>query len=129
MDNILGKRIESERIRLGLNQIELAKKLNLSSSASISQYESGDRIPSDDIKLKMCEIFNCSLDYLMGKSDIRNPEKADLDKLQIGLSTKDYSNISDEQLKQIEDFAKFVLKDNKKDTKEEENKKTKKEGK
>lgn len=129
MDNILGKRIESERIRLGLNQIELAKKLNLSSSASISQYESGDRIPSDDIKLKMCEIFNCSLDYLMGKSDIRNTEKADLDKLQIGLSTKDYSNISDEQLKQIEDFAKFVLKDNKKDTKEEENKKTKKEGK
>lgn len=75
MENILGKRIEIERIRLGLNQIELAKKLNLSSSASISQYESGDRIPSDDIKLKMCEIFNCSLDYLMGKSNIRNPEE------------------------------------------------------
>lgn len=75
MENILGKRIENERIRLGLNQIELAKKLNLSSSASISQYESGDRIPSDDIKLKMCEIFDCTLDYLMGKSDIRNPEE------------------------------------------------------
>lgn len=75
MENILGKRIEFERNRLGLNQIELAKKLNLSSSASISQYESGDRIPSDDIKLKMCELFNCSLDYLMGKSDIRNPKE------------------------------------------------------
>lgn len=74
MDNILGKRIELERNRLGLNQIELAKRLNLSSSASISQYESGERTPSDDIKLKMTEIFNCSLDYLMGKSDIRNPE-------------------------------------------------------
>ena len=115
MKNILGKRIEDERIRLGLNQIELAKKLNLSSSASISQYESGDRIPSDDIKLKMCEIFDCSLDYLMGKSDIRNPNGEDLDKLQIGLSTKEYKNISDEQLKQIEDFAKYVLKDNKKE--------------
>lgn len=75
MGNILGKRIELERIRLGLNQIELAKKLNLSSSASISQYEKGDRVPGDDIKLKMCEIFNCSLDYLLGKSDIRNPEE------------------------------------------------------
>lgn len=71
MDNILGKRIELERTRLGLNQIELAKKLDLSSSASISQYEKGDRIPSDDIKLKMTEIFNCSLDYLLGKTDIR----------------------------------------------------------
>ncbi len=75
MKNILGKRIELERLRLGLNQIELAKRLNLSSSASISQYEKGDRVPSDDIKLKMCEIFNCSLDYLLGKSDIRNIEE------------------------------------------------------
>jgi transcriptional regulator with XRE-family HTH domain len=75
MKNILGKRIELERTRLGLNQIELAKKLNLSSSASISQYEKGDRVPSDDIKLKMAEIFNCSLDYLLGKSEIRNPDE------------------------------------------------------
>lgn len=75
MDNILGKRIELERTRLGLNQIELAKKLDLSSSASISQYEKGDRIPSDDIKLKMTEIFNCSLDYLLGKTDVRNYDK------------------------------------------------------
>lgn len=75
MNNILGKRIELERTRLGLNQIELAKKLDLSSSASISQYEKGDRIPSDDIKLKMAEIFNCSLDYLLGKTDIRNYDK------------------------------------------------------
>lgn len=75
MNNILGKRIELERTRLGLNQIELAKKLDLSSSASISQYEKGDRIPSDDIKLKMTEIFNCSLDYLLGKTDIRNYDK------------------------------------------------------
>ena len=69
MENILGKRIELERTRLGLNQIELARKLNLSSSASISQYESGDRMPSDDIKLKMAEIFDCSVDYLLGKTD------------------------------------------------------------
>ena len=75
MKNILGKRIELERNRIGLNQIELAKKLNLSSSASISQYESGERTPNDDIKLKMCELFNCSLDYLLGKTDVRNIEQ------------------------------------------------------
>ena len=72
MENILGKRIELERTRLGLNQIELAKRLNLSSSASISQYESGDRLPSDDIKLKMAELFNCSIDYLLGKTNSKN---------------------------------------------------------
>lgn len=118
MDNILGKRIESERIRLGLNQIELAKRLNLSSSASISQYESGDRIPSDDIKLKMCELFNCSLDYLMGKSDIRNPEKAQEDPLglaKIGFSMKDYNPPTDKQREQLAELIKVVLRDNKKE--------------
>lgn len=118
MENILGKRIESERIRLGLNQIELAKRLNLSSSASISQYESGDRIPSDDIKLKMCEIFNCSLDYLMGKSDIRNPEKAQEDPLglaKIGFSMDNYTPPTDTQREQIKGLLEVILKDNKKD--------------
>ena len=118
MENILGKRIESERIRLGLNQIELAKRLNLSSSASISQYESGDWIPSDDIKLKMCEIFNCSLDYLMGKSDIRNPEKAQEDPLglaKIGFSMDNYTPPTDTQREQIKGLLEVILKDNKKD--------------
>lgn len=117
MENILGKRIESERIRLGLNQIELAKKLNLSSSASISQYESGDRIPSDDIKLKMCEIFNCSLDYLMGKSDIRNPEKTQDDPLglaKVGFSMDEYIPPTDTQREQIKGLLEVILKDNKK---------------
>ena len=87
MRNILGKRIEFERNRLGINQTELAKKLNLSSSASISQYESGERTPSDDIKLKMSEIFNCSLDYLMGKSDIRKPEKLNIDDADVAFAS------------------------------------------
>lgn len=87
MENILGKRIELERTRLGINQIELAKRMNLSSSASISQYESGERTPSDDIKLKMAELFNCSLDYLMGKSDIRNPKQIDIDDVDIAFAS------------------------------------------
>lgn len=111
MENILGKRIEFERNKLGLNQIELARKLNLSSSASISQYESGDRVPSDDIKLKMCEIFDCSLDYLLGKTDIRNPGREIddvLNEAMIGMSKEDYEALTETQKKQIRDFALFV---------------------
>ena len=120
MDNILGKRIELERTRLGLNQIELAKKLNLSSSASISQYEKGDRIPSDDIKLKMTEIFECSLDYLMGKTDIRNSGKQIdevLNEAMIGMSKEEYEKLSETQKKQIRDFALFVKEQNEGDKK------------
>lgn len=80
LDKILiGNRIKSERNNLKLTQEELAIKLGLNNKSSVSQYESGDAIPSDDIKLLMTKIFNCSLDYLLGKSDIRNPENITID--------------------------------------------------
>ncbi len=106
-------RIKILREELNMTQQELADKLD-GAKSTVAMYEKGDRKPSMEVLLKLSEIFDCSIDYILGKSDIRNPEKADLDKLQIGLSAKDYSNITDEQIKQIEDFAKFVLKNNKK---------------
>lgn len=107
-------RLKYLRTERGENLEKVAEYLNVSIQ-TISNYENEKRDMTPDTIIKLAEYFNVSTDYLLGKSDIRNPENTDLDKLQIGLSTKDYSNISDEQLKQIEDFAKFVLKDNKKD--------------
>lgn len=92
MENILGKRIELERSKLGLSQMDLAKRLDLSSSASISQYEKGDRVPADDIKLKMCDVFNCSLDYLVGKSDFKNNLTFPFQKDAEGLSDEEISD-------------------------------------
>lgn len=111
-----GSRIKSLREEKGLKQDELANILSISPSA-IGMYERDAREPNDDIKIKLAEYFNVSIDYLLGKSDIRNPEKEidfDPDKLYIGLSAKDY-DMTDEKRKQIEEFAKFVLADNKKD--------------
>lgn len=116
---LVGNRIKKERNNIGLTQEELAQKLGLNNKSSISQYENGDAIPSDDIKFEMSKIFNCSIDYLLGKSDIRNPDEIEIDsdKIHIGLSAKDYTEITDTQKKQIEDFARFVLKDNEKKNK------------
>ena len=65
------KRIKYLRENIGLTQPQLADKLKISSSA-IAMYETDKREPSDDIKLKMCELFNCSMDYLLGKSEYKN---------------------------------------------------------
>lgn len=110
-------RLKYLRTARGENLEKVAEYLNVSIQ-TISNYENEKRDMTPDTIIKLAEYFGVSTDYLLGKSDIRNPENKDLDKLQIGLSAKDYSNISDEQLKQIEDFAKFVLKDNKKEDKE-----------
>ena len=68
----IGKFIAERRKECNLTQEELAEKLNVTTS-SISQYESGDRIPSDDVKIKIAKLFDVSLDFLMGVSDIRSP--------------------------------------------------------
>lgn len=75
--NILGQRIKKLREDAGLNQIELAKQLNISNT-TLSQYETGQRIPSDDIKIKIAEFFNTSIDYLLGRTNQRHPDNLEL---------------------------------------------------
>lgn len=71
-----GERLRYLREEKGLKQTELAKLLNLQSSATISQYETTDRIPDAYILQHLAEIFDCSTDYLLGRSDKRNtPEQ------------------------------------------------------
>lgn len=70
--SILSERIKLLREEIPLTQFQLAEKLQITTS-SVSQYESGDRVPSDEIKIKLANFFDVSLDFLMGLSDIRNP--------------------------------------------------------
>ena len=67
--NDIGNRIKHLRETNGYTQKKLATKLGLKGETAIANYESGYSIPKDNVKLKMCEVFNCSLDYLMCKSD------------------------------------------------------------
>lgn len=66
----VGYRLKSLREEYSISQLKLAKNLNIANS-TLSQYESDKRIPSDDIKKKIANYFNVSLDYLMGKSDVK----------------------------------------------------------
>ncbi|MCI8470355.1 MAG: helix-turn-helix domain-containing protein [Clostridia bacterium] len=72
---IIAERIKNLRKGKGLTQEQLAEILGLNAKSSIANYESGANSPSDDIKKKMCELFDCSMDYLMGKSEFKNIER------------------------------------------------------
>lgn len=75
MSNIK-ERIKELRKEKNLTQEELAKMLGLSAKSNIANYENGANAPSDEIKLKMCEIFDCTMDYLMGKSEFRTEKES-----------------------------------------------------
>lgn len=70
--SILGDRIKKERENLNLTREELAKKIGVSYSA-IAMYEQGNREPNNELTIKMCELFNCTMDYLIGLTNIREP--------------------------------------------------------
>lgn len=64
-------RIKLLREENSFTQLDLATRLNCSKSV-IGLYESETRKPSMEVLIKLSEIFNCSIDYILGKSDIRN---------------------------------------------------------
>ena len=65
-------RITELRKEKHLNQVGLGLKLNISQKM-ISAYENGTHQPSIDTLINMSEIFNVSVDYIIGNSDIKTP--------------------------------------------------------
>ena len=65
-------RLKELRCDYDMSQTKLAKKLNLKASA-ISKYEKGITQPSIETLKKLAEIYNVTIDYLVGFSDIKNP--------------------------------------------------------
>lgn len=65
-------RLRELRERKHLNQHGLAMKLNTSQS-TISAYEIGARSPDIETLIHMAEFFDVSVDYLVGKTDIKRP--------------------------------------------------------
>ena len=56
----------------GLSQISLSLKLNVSQKM-ISAYENGKSEPSIATLMQMADIFNTSVDYIIGYTNIRQP--------------------------------------------------------
>lgn len=67
-------RLKFLREEKNFTQGDIAKLLNIT-IAAYSYYENEKRDMTPDTIIKLAEYFNVSTDYLLGKSDIRNPEK------------------------------------------------------
>ncbi len=98
--SILSQRMKKLRKELGYTQEYVAKKLNIS-IAALSRYETGAFEPkSVDLIVDLALLYKVSTDYLLGKTDARNPEM-DFDKLDIGLSSKTYDSLTESQKNKI----------------------------
>ena len=91
---------------------------------TISMYENGNSTPNDEVKLKICDYFNISLDYLLGKSSIRNySQNNNIENIKTfakdnGIHTLaahfENEEFTQDDLDDIENFIKFVISKKKK---------------
>lgn len=72
---VIGKNIQSERIKLGLSREELGRRIH-TSSKQIYCYEKGNPVPPIDNLINLCSIFNCELGYLLGDPDYSSKTSA-----------------------------------------------------
>lgn len=116
-----GERLKLLRLEKDLTQIELGKRFNLGKTA-ISLYENNERFPDKETLDKMADFFDCSIDYLLGRTDLKNIvlesytealEKQRIkdsgkEELIIGLSTENKGILTEEDKEEITKFAEYV---------------------
>jgi transcriptional regulator with XRE-family HTH domain len=65
---VFNERLKRLRVEKNLVQKDIADAMHLSIRA-ISNYEQGIREPSLEILIKLCNYFDVSADYLIGRTD------------------------------------------------------------
>ena len=78
MMTVFPERLKLLRSEKKLTQKELAEKLGLNNTSTISKYESGDAMPSIEIIDKVADLFGVTVDYLMGRTDERGDTTEEL---------------------------------------------------
>lgn len=86
----INDRIISLRKEKGMNQKQLAEALNISPS-TIGMIEQGRRNPGYDLLEDISDFFNVDMDYLTGRSDIKN-------KYQLGIPYDWENNHNNEEI-------------------------------
>ena len=96
----LGKRLRELRLEKGLNQIDVANILGIERS-TYGKYETGDSSPDYEKLLKLADFYNVSRDYILGKTNIKDP-------IETIAAHHDGDDWTEEELEEIERFKEFV---------------------
>lgn len=97
---MIGKRLRALREGKGLKQIDIANMLGVSRT-TYTQYETEKSEPDLTTVAKLADFFDCSTDYLLGKTNIRKyPHTI--------AAHHDGDDYTEEELADIEKFKEFV---------------------
>jgi len=115
-------RLKQLRLEKKLLQSDIAKIINKTDRA-VGQYEREERDPGSKTWATLADYFDVSLDYLLGKTDIKKPNKSNnsFGLSEFGFDISKYTPPTKTQKEQIKTMLEIILKENKKDTPDKEN--------
>ncbi|MCL7873850.1 MULTISPECIES: helix-turn-helix domain-containing protein [Bacillus] len=117
MKNKLGGRIKELREKNDWSLRELESRVNINYSV-LSRIESGKRPVTDSELLKFADIFDVSIDYLVGRSDDPGYKNIDDNKIEsdpdLQIAFHAASDFSEEARKQTIDFINYIREKEKK---------------
>ncbi len=108
-----GARLKELRTSKKIPQSVIAGHLGITNQA-YSLYELDKREPDYETLLKIANYFNVSVDYLLGKTDVKNDDEKSTvtdDDIKFALFGEVADKIPDEKLQEVKNFAQFI-KDN-----------------
>lgn len=98
-------RLKILRDEKGLNQVDIGKILGITGQA-YGLYENEKRSINNETLLILSEFYNCSIDYLLGKSDIRNPEEINNVRF-ANAGGLDVSGLDEEEIEEIKEQIEY----------------------
>lgn len=104
-------RLKQLRLERGLLQSDIAKVIK-KSERIVGFYETGERDMNTETLSILADFFNVSIDYLLGKTDIRNLEN----EFKFAYH-KEIEGLTEEEIKEALEFYKMVKNRNNKENK------------
>ena len=76
--SVFSNRLRAEREYCGYSQKEFAAKVNIAAN-TYNGYETGNRMPNLEVVSLLADSLKVSVDYLLGRTDIKNPSTVNLE--------------------------------------------------
>ena len=112
---MIGKRIKAERLKIGLSQEELGKMFSVTQQA-VNKWEAGRSNPDQDMISNLVDLFGCTIDYLVGRTNERGSNEQSLERTSSPTDhyltdlLKKVPDLTDEEKESLEEHMQFALK-------------------
>lgn len=103
-------RIKELRKEKGLSQVRLSIELGVSQE-TISAYEAGKHYPSAENLIKLSELLDASIDYILGLTDFRYPTYLKEISYQEQKLILNYRRLSRKEVKLLDTYVETLLMD------------------